>query len=193
MSGSFANLLQWLLACVNFILNSESLFCWYNQKNVSMNYGRNTNSWKPPKWVRLDLIFTMRDIFIHSHLNPLTNSSAAAEALSLKISCHGTSVHINRRIVISSTVKRGIPFWGWWEVNRNWDNHKIRISQWRESHCRTNTSSPEEINKSKKAELWKSQSGIQVGKLTICDRESLISVRWNNIKNCVQRQRRGNW
>ena len=27
-------LLQWLLACLNFTLDSEDLFCWYKQKNL---------------------------------------------------------------------------------------------------------------------------------------------------------------
>ena len=49
-----------------------------------------------------------------------------------------------------------------WKVNGNWDNNMIRISQWRQSHCRTNTNV--RINKSKRAGLSESQSGIQVGK-----------------------------
>ena len=45
----------------------------------------------------------------------------------------------------------GISFWVWWKVNGNWDNNMIRISQWRESHCRTNTSirRKKEIQKSR--------------------------------------------
>ena len=46
----------------------------------------------------------------------------------------------------------GIPFWVYWKVNGNWDNNTIRIFQWRESHCRTNTNV--RINKSKRAGLW---------------------------------------
>ena len=33
-----------------------------------------------------------------------------------------------------------IPLWIWSRINGNWDNNTIRISQWRESHCRTITS-----------------------------------------------------
>ena len=41
-------LLQRLLACLNFTLESEDLSFWYKQKKViSMNYGSSTNSWKP--------------------------------------------------------------------------------------------------------------------------------------------------
>ena len=59
--------------------------------------------------MRIDLILTMRDAYINSNLNPLT------KALSLKISFYGTSemilksIPISMRIVISYTMKRGIP------------------------------------------------------------------------------------
>ena len=36
-------------------------------------------------------------------------------------------------------MKQGIPFLDWLKVNGNWENNMIKISQWRESHCRTNT------------------------------------------------------
>ena len=44
-------LLQWLLACLNFILDSEDLFCWYKRKKkmISMSYGSSTSWWKPWK------------------------------------------------------------------------------------------------------------------------------------------------
>ena len=39
-------LLQQLLACLNFTLDSEELFCWYKRKKkrISMNYGSCTSS-----------------------------------------------------------------------------------------------------------------------------------------------------
>ena len=100
------------------------------------------------------------------------NSLAAEEALSLKISYHGTSfidrldIQIIMRMVISYAMKRGIPLWIWQKVNGNWDNNVIRISQWSESHCRTNTS-VRKRNKSKIVGLWESLSGIRWGKLII--------------------------
>ena len=57
------------------------------KKVISINYGIVINSWKPWRWVRLDLIFTIRYVYINSSsLNLLPNSLAAAEALSSKIS-----------------------------------------------------------------------------------------------------------
>ena len=63
-------LLQKLLGCLSSILDSKVLFCWYKRKKViSINYGSSKNSWKPWKWVRLDLILLMRDIYISYNLN----------------------------------------------------------------------------------------------------------------------------
>ena len=39
------------------------------------------------------------------------------------------TVAISTRIVISCTMKRGIPFWVWREFNGDWDNDMITISQ----------------------------------------------------------------
>ena len=61
------------------------------KKVIFMNYGSSTSSWKLWRWVRLDLMLSIRDIYINSNLNPLTNS-LAAEAPSSKISSHGTSL-----------------------------------------------------------------------------------------------------
>ena len=140
--------LQWLLACLNSTLDSEDLLCWYKRKNmISMNYGSSTSSWKPWRWVRLDLIFSMRDIYINSNLNPLTKFTSSSRSTELKdiLPCNipqmiTKTIPISMSIVISYAMKLGIPLWIWWKVNRNWDNNMIRISQWRESHCRTNTS-----------------------------------------------------
>ena len=49
------------------------------KKVIPMNYGSSTSCWKPWRWVRLDLILTMREIDISSNLNPLKNSLAAAK------------------------------------------------------------------------------------------------------------------
>ena len=143
--------LQWLLACLNFTLEAEDLsqkrFGANKKKVISMGYGSSTSSWKPWKWVGLDLIFSMRDIYINSNLNPLTKFTSSSRSTKSKyillwyISQMITkTVPISTRVVISYAVKWGIRLWIWWKVNGNWDNNMIRISQWRESHCRANTS-----------------------------------------------------
>ena len=116
------------------------------KKVISMNCG-STSNWKPWRWVRLDLIFSMRDIYISSNLNLLTKFTSSSRSTKLKdilpwnISQMITkTIPISTRIVISYVMKQGIPLWISWKVNGNWDNNMIRILQWGESHCRTNTS-----------------------------------------------------
>ena len=76
-------LLQWLLACLNFILDSEDVFCCYKWKKMfSMNYGSSTSCWKPWRWVRFDLILTMRSIYICSTLNSFTKFTSRCRSLS---------------------------------------------------------------------------------------------------------------
>ena len=141
------------------------------------------------------------------------------------------SIPISARIVISYAMKRGIPFWVNWKVNGNLDNHMTRISQWRESHCRTNTSvrrkkyiqntrtvriivrdPSRKVNHLSKViwdrkiitEFTRSISSTRIGKPVLMmdvkvskdknisrwvDRENLIYVRWNRIKNHAQQQR----
>ena len=137
-----------------------------------MNYGSSASCWKPWRRVSFYLILTMRDTYMNSNLNPITKFNSTSRSTGFKdilpwnISQMITkTISISTRIVINYAMKRSIPFWAYWRVNGNWDNNMIRISQWRKSHCRTNTSVRR--NKSKKAGLWESQSAIRVGKVTI--------------------------
>ena len=152
-------------------------------KVISMNYGSSTNCWEQWRWVRFDLILMVRDIYINSKLNPLTkftSSSRSTEFIDIlpwNISQMTTkTISISTRVVISHTMKWGTLFWVYSKVNGNWDNSIIRISQSRKSHCRTNTSVRK--NKSKRAGLWESQSGIQVRKLSIWVRSFETEKLW---------------
>ena len=89
----------------------------------------------------------MRDIYISSNLNSLKNftksrrSTEFKNILSWKISqMIMKTILFSTRIVMSHAVEHCLPFWVCWKVNGNWDNNMIRISQWNESYCRTNTS-----------------------------------------------------
>ena len=60
-------------------LGSDGLFCFLSickfgsfKNPFSMNYRSSTSSWKQWRWVKTDLILSMRAIYINSNLNPLT-------------------------------------------------------------------------------------------------------------------------
>ena len=113
---------------------------------ISLSYGSNTSSWKPWRWVKPDLIFTIKDIYINFNLNPLTKFTISSRSTEFKDILSWTisqmitkTIPVSSRIVKSYVMKRGISYEAWRKVNGNWDN-MIRISQWRKSHCKTNTS-----------------------------------------------------
>ena len=123
-----------------------------------MNYNSSKNSWKPWRWVRLDLILAIRDIYMNSNLTSLTKfinsnrSTVFKDIFPWNISQMITkTIPISTRIVISYAMKRDIMLLIWWRVNVNCDNNMIRNSEWRESHCRTNNSvrRKKEIQKSR--------------------------------------------
>ena len=69
---------------------------------VSMSYGSSASRWKPWRWMRLGLIFAVKDIYINSNLNSSLTFSSSGRNKEFK----GT---IHKRIVISH------PFEGWKE------------------------------------------------------------------------------
>ena len=106
------------------------------KKMISMNYGSSTSIWKPWRWVRLDLIFSMRDIYINSNLNPLTKFTSSSRSTKFKDILPWNisqmimkTIPISMRIVISYAMKRGTPLWIWLKVNGHCDSNMIRISQ----------------------------------------------------------------
>ena len=87
-------------------------------KMISMNYDSRASSWKPWGWVRLDLVFSMKDIYIYSSLSLLTKFTSSSRSTEFKdimpwnISQMITkTVPISTRIVTSNAMKRVIPLW----------------------------------------------------------------------------------
>ena len=112
-----------------------------------MDYGSCTSSWKPWRFVRHDLILTMRDIYMNSKLNTHTKFTSSSKSTEFNNILPWNIYHmirkflpISTRILINYAMKWGIPMWIWWNVNRNWDNNMISISKRRERHHKTNTS-----------------------------------------------------
>ena len=79
--------------------------------------------------------------------------------------------------------KTGHPVVNWWKVNGNWENSMIRISQWRESRCRTNTSvrRKKEIQKSRTMRITFWNPSRKVGHLgkVIWDRKIRTEFTWS--------------
>ena len=71
-------LLQRLLACLNFTLESEDLSFWCQRKKWFLWWMQHKQL--KTSWVRLDLIFSMRDIHINSNLNPLTKFTSSSKS-----------------------------------------------------------------------------------------------------------------
>ena len=188
--GSFKNPLATITSLpeVYFRLRKFVLLI-QTKKVISRNYGSNTSSWKPWRWVRLELILSIRNIHINTNLNPLIKFTSSSRSTTfIDILLWNISQMIMKTVPISTLVigyvmKQGIPLWIWWKVNRNWDNNMLGISQWRESHGRTHTSVRRK--KSKKAELWESQFGILVGNVTIWVRSFEI-FNYNKVHQIYQ-------
>ena len=129
------SLLQRLLAYLNFTLDSIFLLVQTERVN-SVNYGNSTSSWKPWRLVKID------EGYIHQFQPEPTHKIHNFKGI-FPWNISQTiinNISTNTRIVGSYAIKRSILFWICWRANGNWDSNMIRISQCRESHCRTNTS-----------------------------------------------------
>ena len=105
-------LLLWLLACLNFTLDSENLFCWYKWKNWFLRtMAAALSSWKPWSWVRFDPILTMRDIYINSNLNPLTEFTSSSRRTEFKNILPWNFSQMNTKTIPIST--RTVITMGW--------------------------------------------------------------------------------
>ena len=141
-----------LLTCLNITLDSEDLSCWHKRKKwflwtmAAANHG---DEWGFTWYLRCGIytsVLTWIHIYINSNLNSLTKFTSSSKITEFKdilpwnISQMITkTILISTRIFISNAMKRGIPLWIWCNVNGNWANNMIRISQCGENHCRTNT------------------------------------------------------
>ena len=106
------------------------------KKVISMNYGSSTSSWKPWRWVRLDLTFSVRNISINSNLSPLTKFTSSSRSTECKdIFSWNISQMITKtiltstRIVINYAMKRGSLLLIWWKVKGNWNNNTITMDR----------------------------------------------------------------
>ena len=97
--------------------------------------------------MRLNLILTMRGIYINSNLNLLTKLTSSSRSTEFKdilpwniSQMIRKTIPVSTRLVISYAMRRDIAFRVYWKFKRNRDSNMIIISQCKESHCRKNTS-----------------------------------------------------
>ena len=142
---SFNNPFATLTSLSELYFRFRILILLVQMKNViSMSYGSSTNSWKPWRSMRLDLILTMiRDIYINSNLNLLRTFTSSSRSTDFKDILPWNisqtimkTIPISTRIVISYAMKRGIRFWVCWKVNGNWDNNMVRTFCRKKTNCR---------------------------------------------------------
>ena len=128
MFTNFATIASWSelhCRCRKSILSMQT------KKVISMCYNSSTNSWKPWRCTRCNLIFTVRDIYINFNLEPLTWSNRSTnfkDNFPWNISQMITKIiQINSRIAISCAMKSGTPFGVLMKVKGNLGKN-IRIS-----------------------------------------------------------------
>ena len=120
-------------------------------------------------------ILTRRDIYIISNVKPLTEFTSSSTNTGFKdtipwnISQMITkTIPISMRIFISHAIVLGL-------LESQWKLSNIRISQWRGSHCRTNTSiiRKKEIQKSRAVRVTVRDLSRKINHLSkvICDRK----------------------
>ena len=112
------------------------------KKMISMNY----HSWKPWRWVKFDLMLTIKDIYINTNLNPLTKFTSSSRSSEFRNILQWNiskmimkTVPISTRMVLTYVMKPSIPLWIWWKSVVTETTTWSEFSNG-ESHCRTNTS-----------------------------------------------------
>ena len=81
---SFKNLSAMITSLFELYFRFRFILLIKTKKIISMSYGNSTSSWKPWRWLKLDLIFAMRDIYINSLLNPLAKFISSSRSTELK-------------------------------------------------------------------------------------------------------------
>ena len=107
---------------------------------ISMNCGSSSSKWKPWRWARLDLILMMGDIYINSNLNPLTKFTNTSKSTEFRDILSWNICQMIMKTIPVSYDKTGYSVVNLTESQWKWGQNMIGISQFRESHIRTNTS-----------------------------------------------------
>ena len=83
--GSFKNLFVKIMSLSEHYFTFRRFIMLVQMKKlISMSYGSSASCWKPWRWMKFDLILTMRDLYINSNLNPLTKLTSSSRSTRLK-------------------------------------------------------------------------------------------------------------
>ena len=115
--GSFKNPFATITSLCELLMQKIYSADMNERSNFNELYGSTTSICRPWRWIGLDLIFTMRNIYINFHLDPLTNFSSCSRSTKFKdilpwkySQMITKTIPISMRIVIGCAVKRGIHF-----------------------------------------------------------------------------------
>ena len=76
--GSFKNLFTTITCLPELYFRLTKFILLVQMKEmISMSYDSSTSCWKLWRWVRLNMILTMRDIYLNSNLKPLTKFTSS--------------------------------------------------------------------------------------------------------------------
>ena len=141
-----------------------------------------TSSWKPLWWMRFDLIFMMKDMYINSNLDLIKkfcSRSGNAKSKDPSLECltnDQEDIPVSMAIFKNCALKRNMPFGferKWMDTEATtWPDEKA--TTWGKSIVEQILGSEEYI-KSKRVVLWESQIWIHVWMLT-------IGVKWFETK-----------
>ena len=156
------------------------------KKVISLNYASSTSCWKPRRWVRLDLILTIKNIYINSNLNRLTKFTSGSTEFKdiLQWNISQRSQRLSKSTRQSSQAMRWNRASSFEFIGKSIETETLTWSEFPNGGKTIveQTLASEEINKSKRAGLWELQSVILLGKLTIWVRLfEIVEIVWKII------------
>ena len=122
------------LQCRRFILLLQA-------KAISLSYRSSTGRGKPQIWMRLNLIFLKKDIYINSSLDSVSKVGSSSKSTENKnipsrdhlLKDHGNDPNQHNNNQILSNGKVYLPL-SLWKVNENRDNNMITIPEYKENN-----------------------------------------------------------
>ena len=115
VKNPFATITIWTLFWIQKIYSVGR-----NKIVIFMNFGSSTSSWTPWRWVRLDLILMMRNIYINSNLNSVIKFTSSSRSTLFKYMLPWN---------ISQIITKTIPVSMSWMLNAPFFLLKLRLGK----------------------------------------------------------------